>query len=168
MAREGLLRRIVLGTRESVGGTVYGTIIVMATIAAGSHAEGTATSTLALIVGVTALVLWIAHVYASTLEESVHRGRRLDVAEFLAVARHELAIPLAAVAPVACLLLESFDAVGEQTAIRLALGFGVLTLAVQGARYAVLEHLHPLATLASISLNVMLGLVIVALEVAIH
>lgn len=168
MERDGVLRRIVLGTRESVGGTVYGTIIVMATIAAGSHAESSGPSELAVVVAVTAAVLWIAHVYASTLEESVQRGRRLDVAEFLHVARHELAIPLAAVAPIACLVLASFDAVGEVTAIRLALGFGVLTLAVQGARYAVLEHLHPLATLASISLNVMLGLAIVALEVAIH
>ena len=52
----------------------------------------------------------------------------------------------------------------EQTAIRLALAFGVATLAFQAARYAALERLGRPATIVLVALNVVLGLVIVGLE----
>jgi hypothetical protein len=150
---------------RNVAGTVYGTIVVMAAVAAGSHGAETDASALAILVGVTAFVLWIAHVYAHALGESLERGRRLDTAEFTEVARRELAIPAAGVAPVGTLVLAALGVLGEQTAIRIALGFGVATLAVQGARYARLERLSRGATILAIALNVTLGLVIVALEV---
>jgi hypothetical protein len=159
------IERILFGGGRSVAGTVYGTIIVMATIAAGSRGSETDATKLALIVGVTVVVLWIAHVYSRVLGESLKRGRRLDVQEFTDVARHEWAMPLAAVMPIAALVAGALGIFGEQTAIRVALGFGVATLAFQGARYAALERLSRPGMLASISLNVLLGLVIVALEV---
>jgi hypothetical protein len=158
---------IVLGRRESIGGTVYGTIIVMATIAAGAH-TGTSSSALATVVGVSVIVLWIAHVYSNGLAESLQRGRRLDAAEILEIARHELAMPLAAVAPVASLVLAALGVVSDVTGVRLALGFGVVTLAFQGLRYAALEDLRPLGAVFSVGLNVLLGLTIVVLEAAIH
>jgi hypothetical protein len=161
------LKRILFGRGHAVAGTVYGTIVVMATLAAGSQGSETDTGSLAVIVGVTVFVLWIAHVYSHVLDESLQRGRRLDVAEFLNVARHQLAIPLAAAAPIGSLVLAALGLLGEQTAVWIALGFGVATLAVQGARYAALEHLGRGGTLVSVALNVSLGLVIVALEAAI-
>ncbi len=144
---------------------VYGTIVVMATVAAGSRGDGTDIGRLAVIVGTTSLVLWVAHVYAHTLAESLERGRRLDRAELGDVARRELAILAAAVAPLVALVLGAFGVLAEQTAVWLALGIGAATLAVQGARYAVAEQLGPAGTLAVIALNVLLGLVIVSLEV---
>ena len=150
---------------SNVAGTVYGTIVVMAAVAAGSHGAETDAWRLATVVGVTAFVLWIAHVYAHALGEILERGRRLDTMEFIEVARRELAIPAAAVAPVATLVLAAFGVFAEQTAVRVALGFGVVTLAVQGARYAALERLSRLQTIVSVALNVSLGLAIVALEV---
>jgi hypothetical protein len=167
MSSLGTFWGIVLGRRESIGGTVYGTIIVMATIAAGAHSR-TSASELATVVGVSVIVLWIAHVYANGLAESLQRGRRLDVAETLAVARHELAMPLAAVAPLASLVLGALGVLEEVTAVRLALAFGVVTLGFQGARYAALEQLRPLGAVFSIALNVLLGLIIVVLEAAVH
>jgi hypothetical protein len=47
----------------------------------------------------------------------------------------------------------------------LAIGICVAALAVQGLRYALLERLGPLGTLASVGLNLALGLAIVALKV---
>ena len=161
------MKRIVFGRGRAVAGTVYGTIVVMATLAAGSQGAQTHAASLAVIVGVTVFVLWIAHVYSHVLEESLERGRRLDLAEFVQVARHQLAIPLAAVAPIGTLVLAALDVLGEQTAVWIALGFGVATLAIQGASYAALEHLGRAGTLASIALNVSLGLVIVGLEASI-
>ena len=161
------IKRIAFGRGRAVAGTVYGTIVVMATLAAGSQGAQTDTASLAVIVGVTVFVLWIAHVYSHVLEESLERGRRLDVPEFVEVARHQLAIPLAAVAPIGTLVLAALDVLSEQTAVWIALGFGVATLAIQGARYAALERLGRGGTLVSVALNVCLGLVIVGLEVSI-
>ena len=153
----------MLGRRESIGGTVYGTIIVMATIAAGAH-SGTNASELATVVGVSVIVLWIAHVYAHSLAETISRGRRLDRAEVLSVARRELAMLLAAVAPVGALLLGAFGILQDSTAGWLAMGFGLATLAVAGFQYATVERLGLLASALTIAVNIGLGLVIVGLK----
>jgi hypothetical protein len=156
--------KLLVGRGRPVAGTVYGTVIAMATIAAGSRGAETDTGKLAVLVAGTVLVLWIAHVYSDVLGESLHRGRRLDVAEFKDVARRELAIPAAALAPIAALVLVELDVLSAQAGVRIALACGVATLAFQGARYAALERLGTVGTTASVAVNVLLGLVIVALE----
>jgi hypothetical protein len=158
------LRNLLHGYHLGLAGTVYGTIVVMATITAGSHGPETVAWELAVAVAVTVLVFWIAHVYAHTLAESLERGRRLDTAEFTSIAKRELAMPLAAVAPVAVLVLSAVGLLKVQTATWLAMGVGVATLAVQGARYAALESLGRAASIVAIALNVALGLVIVGLK----
>jgi hypothetical protein len=155
---------MLLGSPGGIAGTVYGTIVVMATVTAGSYGEDTDTWWLAVVVGVTVLVLWIAHLYSHALAESLERRRRLDRAELGAVARRELAIPAAALAPIAALVLGALGVIGEQTAVWLALGVGMGTLAVQGARYATIEQLGRTGTLAAIALNLFLGLAIVGLK----
>jgi hypothetical protein len=162
--RHGWGKRLVFGSPGGISGTVYGTIIVMATVTAGSNAGQTDAWRLSAIVVATVLVLWIAHVYADALAESLERRRRLDPEELGSVARRELAIPAAAVLPVAALVLAAFGVLEERTAVWLALGIGVVTLGVQGARYAAVEQLGRGATRVAIALNVLLGLVIVALE----
>jgi hypothetical protein len=161
------LRQIALGRREGVAGTVYGTIVVMATVAAGSQGEETHAWKLATVVAVTVLVLWVAHVYSHVLAEGLRQGRQLTASEIASVARSELSIALAAVAPVAVLALAQLGALEAQTAVWVALGIGVATLAYQGARYAEVEHLGRLGRAVSISLNVVLGLAIVLLEASI-
>jgi hypothetical protein len=163
--KEGRARRFLFGSAGGMAGTVYGTIVVMATLAAGSSGEATDAGRLAVVIGGTVLVLWVAHFYSHALAESLERARRLDRAELGAVARREWGIPAAAVVPVAMLVLAALDVLGEQTAVWLALGVGVGTLAGQGARYAKIEQLGRTGTLVVIALNVFLGLVIVALEV---
>jgi hypothetical protein len=121
---------MLLGSPGGIAGTVYGTIVVMATVTAGSSGEDTDTWWLAVVVGVTVLVLWIAHLYSHALAESLERRRRLDRAELVAVARRELAIPAAALAPIAALVLGALGVIGEQTAVWLALGVGVATLGI--------------------------------------
>ncbi len=155
--------RAVHGGYTGIAGTVYGTIVVMATIAAGGKGEVDAWR-LAVIVVATVVVLWFAHVYAHGLGESIELGRRLDRAELAAVARREVAIVLAAVAPVTALVLGATGVIRESRAIWLALVIGLLALAVQGVRYARVERLGRIGTLISVSLNLGLGLVIVGLK----
>jgi hypothetical protein len=138
----------------------------MGAIVAGAHGVENLWR-LDLVVGGTVLVLWLAHVYAHGLGESLQLRRRLDRAEFASVARRELAIPLAAVVPVIAIALGAADVLRKPTAVWLALGVGLFTLAVQGYRYARLEEMTRWATVASVGLNLGLGLAIVGLKVVV-
>ena len=159
--------RLVVGSSSTIAGAVYGTIVVLAAVTAGAKAFQYDLWRLVAIVVTTVLVLWLAHVYAHGLAESIEKGRRLDAAELAAIARRELAIPLAAVAPAGVLVLGAVDLIGGRAAVWLAIAIGVVTLGVQGLRYARVEGLGSAGTLLSVSANLALGLVIVALKVVV-
>ena len=72
---------------------------------------------------------------------------------------------LAAALPVAALLLGAIGVLRETSAVWVALGVGLFTLAVEGVRFARLEGLGRSGTLAATGLNVALGLFVVALKV---
>ena len=167
VSRAQRLARLVFGSRRTIAGTVYGTIVVLASLAAGGKAFEHDLWHLAAIVVTTVLVLWIAHVYAHGLGESLQVSRRLDATELGAVAGRELAIPLAAVAPTTMLALGALGLFRGSTAVWLAVGICVAILGVQGVRYAMLERLGRLGTLAAVALNLALGLAIVALKVVV-
>jgi hypothetical protein len=158
------LFQILLGSRDSIAGTVYGTVIVMATIATGGKGGLGPGEVLAAMVGAV-LVLWVAHVYAHGLEESIQAEHRLHWHEFIRVAHREWSIALSAVPPGIFLLLGSWGVFKESTAIWLALLAGLVVLAAQGVRYASLERLSLGASIFSVLLNVALGLAIVLLKV---
>ena len=159
--------RFVYGSRTTIAGTVYGTIVVLAVLAAGGKAFEHDLWGLTAIVVLTVVVLWVAHVYAHGLGESLQLDRRLDAAELGAIARRELAIPLAAVAPTAVLVLGAVGLLRGRTAVWLAVGIGVATLALQGLRYAKVERLGPTGTLVAVAVNLALGLAIIALKLVV-
>src|SRR5262249_6838550 len=154
------------GGNRAIAATVYGTVLAMAALAAGA-AEHLSPSKLIAVVASTSAVIWLAHVYAHTLGESIERGRRLDWAEFSSIAAHEVPILAAAAAPAAVLLLGVFGVIDEEPDIWLAFGLGFVALAIQGARYARVERLGPGGTAAVIALNLALGGIVVALKVLI-
>ena len=69
-----------MGDRQTIAGTVYGTIIVMSGLAAGAHAYEHHLWRLVVLAGGSAVVLWPAHVYSHGLGESLALGRRVTVA----------------------------------------------------------------------------------------
>jgi hypothetical protein len=158
-------KEVVLGTGGGIAGVVYGTIVMMAVVAAGSRIGKTDPWRLAVFAVATVLVVWIAHVYAHALSDSIAAGRRLEWAELRSLAWREASLLAAAAAPVGALVLGALGAMAEERSIRLALGIGVATLAAQGVRYTRVERLGRTATLLAVAVNVALGLVIVALEV---
>jgi hypothetical protein len=157
------MKEFLFGSTHGIAGTVYGTIVVMGSLAAGSSAQPDSWR-LATIAASTVLVLWIAHVYSHSLAETISAGRRLDRAEVFDVMRRELPIPLAAVGPVAALVLGAAGVFRDTTAIRVALGIGLATLALQGLRYAGVEGFSRTGTIVAVAVNFSLGLAIVALE----
>jgi hypothetical protein len=157
------MKEFLFGSTHGIAGTVYGTIVVMGALAAGSSAQPDSWR-LATIAATTVFVLWIAHVYSHSLAETINAGRRLDRTEVIDVMRRELPIPLAAIGPVSALVLGAVGVLRDTSAIRLALGIGLATLTVQGVRYAGAEGFTKLGAILAVAVNVSLGLVIVALE----
>jgi len=159
------LKRYILGDRQTIAGTVYGTILVLSVIAAGARSFEHHLWRLDALAATSAVVFWIAHVYSHGLGESLKVGRRLNLAEFRAIARREYSIVLAAVGPVAAITLGAAGVVKGAFALRLAFAIGVTTLAAQGVRYARLERLSRTETGITVALNLVFGLSIVAVEV---
>jgi hypothetical protein len=159
------LKRFLLGDPERISGAVYGTIMVMAVLAAGAKANQHQLWRLLAVVAVTVMVLWLAHVYAYGLAESLKLGRRVSVSELLSIARHEYSIVASAVLPVIALALGATHALPERSAVLLALWLGVVMLTAQGFRYARLERLGPGPAFVAVATNLGIGLGLVALEV---
>jgi hypothetical protein len=162
----GRVARVALGHGHEVAGIVYGTVVAMATLTA-AYANVKDPWELAAIVWTTLFVLWIAHLYSHGLGESMARGRRLDGAELKSVARRELAILLAAAGPSVPLLLGALGVLRLSTSVWLALGIGLGILGLEGLRYARLEKLGVLGTLAVTGANLALGVFVVALKIAV-
>jgi len=158
------LGTLLVGQGEAIAGTVYGTIIVLATITAGAAAFQNDLWRLCLIIAATVLVVWVAHVYSHGLGQSLHMQRRLTWGELIHIARREYAIPLAAVLPLISLILGATGVLAAHTAVWLAVGIGVATLTLEGLSYARLEHLNRAATIATVAVNLALGLTIVLLK----
>jgi hypothetical protein len=161
----GGLRELLAGTPETIAGTVYGTIIVMATLVAGAPAFRDDLWHLFAIVVVTTLVFWAAHIYAHGLAESLQLGRRLTGRELADIAHRERAMGLAVVLPAVALVFGALGVIRGSLAIWLALGLGVAALATQGLRYAQLERLSALGTTVVVGLNLALGVSLVLLKV---
>jgi len=161
------LTRFILGDRQRIAGTVYGTIVVMSILAAGAKSYEHRLWRLVVIAAVSVVVLWLAHVYSHGLEESLTLGRRVTVAELSSIARHEYSVVAAAVPLLAVVGLGAAGVLAERTAVRLALWLGVAALTAQGIRYAQLERLRRSATFITVSLNLAIGLGLIALEVLI-
>jgi len=157
------LMALIVGTRETIAGTVYRTIVVLSVVTAASTVEHDLWR-LAVIAAATVVVYWLAHVYSDGLGESLKVGRRLTGAELGAIAQRERSILLAAVMPVAAILLGAVGVFATRTALWVAVVIGVATLTVQGFRYARLERLSRSATIATAAINLALGLVIVLLK----
>ena len=163
-ARPSTVTDVLLGARRGIAATVYGTVLVMATLTAAYGSENDPWR-LAVIVATTAFVLWIAHLYSHALSESIADEHRLTRDDLTRIAHRELGILLAAAAPCAALVIGALGILRESTAVWLALGIGMATLAAEGVRYARMERLGRLGMAGAIVGNVALGSLVVMLKV---
>jgi hypothetical protein len=158
---------LVFGIDDRIASTVFGTITAMATIAAYGAAFPDSPWKVEELVASTAIVLWIAHLYTHAISESISESRRLSPRQVWSVAQRELGILLAAVPPCIVLTLGALGLFDETVSIWLALALGLVTLAVEGLRYARIERLAAAATLVAIGANVSMGLLVVLLKAAV-
>jgi hypothetical protein len=161
------IKRLVLGDQQTIAGTVYGSIVVMAVLvdAAGSYKH--TLWRLDALVAISVVVLWLGHVYAHALGESLRVSRRLTLAELRSVARREYSMVLAAVAPLAVVSLGAAGLLASSHAIWLALAIGIFTLEVQGVRYVRLERLRLTQALVAVVINALIAFAFVTAKVLI-
>jgi hypothetical protein len=159
------LSRSAIG--ERLGGFIYGTIVVLAVVVAGAKAYPHDAARIAAVAVVTSVALWLAHVYAHALGHSASIGEHLSFAELKRIGRREGSIVEAAVPPLGALVLGGLGVLSPRTSIWLAVGLGLAVLVAQGVVFARVERLGPAATLAVVGANLGLGLVLVALKLAV-
>jgi hypothetical protein len=158
---------LVVGVDDTIASTVFGTITAMATVAAYGRVFPDSPWRVEELVATTAVVLWLAHLYTHALAESISERHALRFARIRSLARRELGILLAAVPPCLVLTLGALSLFDETASIWLALTVGLVTLALEGARYARIERLGGTATLVAVAANVGLGLLVVLLKAAV-
>ena len=156
------LARAAMGHR--LGGFIYGTIVALSVIVGGARAYPHEPGHIAVLVAVTCIVFWLAHVYADGIGQSVARNERLSFAELKEVARDEASILEAAVPPIIPLLLGALGVFSERSAVWIAFALGFVVLAAQGLVFARIERYGSLATVAIVAANIGLGSILVLLK----
>jgi hypothetical protein len=149
---------------QRLGGFIYGTIVVLAVVLAGAEAYPESAGRIAALVVATSLALWLAHVYAHGLAQSVAHDQHLSLAELRHIASRERSIAEAALPPVAALLLGALGVVSTQAATWTALGLGLVVLAVQGIALSRIERLGLLGTIVVVAANLGLGFLMIGLK----
>ena len=160
-----MTHRAVSG-KGQLGSMIYGTILVMAALTAAYAAERHDPRKLIELVVSAVIVFWVAYVYAHALSESIEGESRLTRTGVAGVARQEAGMIIAAIAPVAALMLGVVGLVSESTSVWIAIALGLTTLTVQGYRYARIASLGRTGTIAILIVNLMLGGSVVLLKVA--
>jgi hypothetical protein len=154
--------RAALG--ERLGGFIYGTILSLAVLLGGVKAFPDDAWKIVVLVAVTALVFWLAHVYADSLAHVVSENRHLSLAELRRIGRRESSIIEAAIPPVAAMLLAALGLLSTKAAAWIAFGLGLAVLTASGLVFARVERLGWPATLVVVAVNVALGVTLVGLK----
>ena len=159
------LSNLVVGRTGRIGSTVYGTILVMATLTAAYPAERHDPDKLVELVISVVLVFWLAYVYAHAMSETIESDSHLSGAGLRRIADRELGIVLAAVVPILALILGAIGVIDETTSVWLGIALGLATLFAQGYRYSLAAKLGWVGTVSILLANVAFGLCIVFLKV---
>ena len=165
LARLGKLGPSVMG--ERLGGFIYGTIVVLSVLGAGSRAYPDDAGRIAVLVVVTSTVFWLAHVYAHGVADSIGREEHISLPDLRRMARREGAIVEATLPPVVALLLGAVGVLSTDAAVWLAFALGLAVLAIEGVVVARVERFGALGTMVMVAANLTLGLALVVLKLVV-
>ncbi|MFB7632540.1 hypothetical protein ACFC0M_16565 [Streptomyces sp. NPDC056149] len=153
--------------RADYGGAVYGSLQA-ASVVAGTAAFGPfPRSGLALLLVVTGLVFWIAHVYARLVGE-LASYRHLTWARITHVAGHEWPIAQAALAPAIAVVISPLLGLDLPGTAWFALAVAVAEQIGWASTAAIRAGASHRLVVASALVNLALGLVIVVLKAELH
>lgn len=134
MISAGFARRPDRGVNHGrrVADAIYGTILVLAVVAALSEDEAASAATILGGAAATSLVFWIVHVYAQVLDRETAGDRSPFWQLTRESAWQEWPLVQAALLPMFPLLLSALGVFQRSTAVTLSLGVGIADLAAWG------------------------------------
>ncbi|QHC65751.1 hypothetical protein Q0F99_12030 [Rathayibacter oskolensis] len=157
-------------------GAIYGTVLAITLIAVGWDKDTDLEVLLFLLGSVT--VFWVAHLYAGTIARlpstgpstgpSTEPSARTVLAAIGDTARHSIGMLAAMIVPALFLALGPLGLVEEYTAYYLALGSGVVILALLGYVMSARRGSSLVRRLLSTLTTTLLGVVVVWLSTLVH
>ena len=156
---------------DSIAGiaeAIYGLILSTAVVAAVSEDEDIDVGYVFVTVAVTAVVFWVAHVYAHFTAARMVDGAGVSGEERSRILRRQAPLMLGAVPALAALAVGWVGLISTETAVDLAIGLGVAALASCGFVMARRAQLSPLWTILVTAFSGALGLVMVGLKLLVH
>ena len=160
------LRPLVVRTGGSRIEAVYGLILATSVIAVSYDASDAGRTALAVLV--TALVFWLAHVYAYVLGRGVAQARRPGRTELARALREHWSL-VEVVAPLVLVLgLGAIDVSPDRAALVAATAIALVELAAAGGYAASTRGAGPHGTVISAAIALGLGLLVVLLKVLVH
>ncbi len=160
------LRPLVVRTGGSATEAVYGLLVATSVIAVSYDAPDAGPVALAVLV--TAVVFWLAHVYANMLGRGVSEARRPARTELVGGLREHWSLVEVVVPVVLVLVLGAVGVIPDRAALVAATAIALVELAAAGGYAAVRHGAGPRGTVASAAIALALGLVVVLLKVLVH
>jgi hypothetical protein len=166
MERSTFLRWILTGASSAgdAGSAVYGTIVAASVLLASN--DGPLTTILAMLAAGT--VFWLAHAHVALIRDLVGGQRRITGTRVAATLTSEWPIVQATFLPAAPLALAVFGLISFDTSRWLAIVVCLVGLVAWGIVLARTARLSRRYTIVVVTINVLLGLLIVILKVLIH
>jgi hypothetical protein len=160
-------RPFAIRTSESATQGVYGLILATAVIAISRESDPSDAGQAAISMLVTALVFWLAHVYARLLGTAVSHDGGFTRAAVARATRENWSLVEVAIPLVLILALGAIGVIPERAALVVATVLALAELAATGAYAAIRHGAGPAGTLASAVIALALGTSIVLLKVLI-
>ena len=153
--------------RDHFSAAVYGSILVAALVGAMFEEQASA-RTMTLSLAATVVVFWISHAWSEVVGERVARGRLFDTARIKAISLEEWPLVEAGMLPCALLALSWVGLYSRTTGVVFALVVSIVQLVAWGIFAGRRTQPTWARALAVGAVDGVLGITIVALEIAVH
>jgi hypothetical protein len=147
-------------------GAIYGTVAFLTILVLLEEDRTDPKDAAAILVG-TALVFWLAHVYAHLVPRIAAAGR-LRTGRFLETAQDQIGILAAAAIPLIPLVLAMLGVLEDPAGLQAAIAVGVLSLAAFAVREARAAGLSWITSLWVATVLLVAGIGMLWLEVLLH
>ena len=152
---------------HQAAGAIYGTILATAVVATAGHDPATVNRS-AVIVAVTSLVFWLAHVYSLGVAARLVLQRRVRRDEMVSIAKAEWPMLQSSWPIILVLLLGAIGVIDREVAINVAMFVGIGALFTYGLVMGRQEHMGWAGMLRNAIVTGSFGLAILALKILVH
>jgi hypothetical protein len=154
--------------RSNLASAIYGQILLLTILGVERNADHVTPEAVLIVVLMSQLVFWLAHAYAETLGHQLRSESRISGESIREVMVREWPIAQSAGPTVVLMTLAIVGVITTPTATDIATGLAVVSLFAWGLAAARRSHDTPAHQLLVGCASAGLGLLIVALELAIH